>query len=79
MTSADVLTLLSSGGYGIAALAIVVAGYLYRARETDRETRDKAAAADHETHVRLLETVLPLSAKLAEGVLAVERLAARRE
>lgn len=79
MTSSDVLTLLSSGGYGIAALAIVVAGYLYREKEADRVARAKEVAADHETHVRLLETVLPLSAKLAEGVLAVERMAARRE
>jgi heme/copper-type cytochrome/quinol oxidase subunit 2 len=75
VTSADLLTLLTSGGYGIAALALTAVVYLYRAREADRTAAIASTQADHAAQIELLKTVVPLAEKLAEGVLSIERLA----
>jgi hypothetical protein len=68
MSADDLLKLLTTGPAGIAVLALITAGYLYRARESDRAEHVATIKADGEAQRALLTQTIPLAQKMIEGI-----------
>jgi len=67
MGSDDIKGLLTSGGYGLATLALSGAIYLYRQLEAVRRELIDTIKADAAAQRDLLMQTVPLSTKLADG------------
>jgi hypothetical protein len=67
MGTDDLKSLLTSGGYGLATLALSGAVYLYRKLEEVRRELVDTIKADAAAQRELLQQTIPLSTKLADG------------
>ena len=73
MSADDILKLLTSGGYGLTALALGAVVYLYRAREADRTELMQTIRADGEAQRAILSQTIPLAQKMTESIELIAR------
>lgn len=72
-------TALRAGPIGVAALALVVVGYLYVKLNGLQEARLAEARSDAKAQMDVLKEIVPLTSKLVDAIGTLERLTARLE
>jgi hypothetical protein len=74
VSAAEITSLLSTtGGYGIASLALLAVWYFYRRVEALQAEIVMTLKADRDAQLALLVQTVPLSTKLAEGIQLLAR------